>query len=226
MKRRRAHHFAGRVLSRSGRIVLGPRPKIIEGSSLNPYIIYEGRHTYGLEHLIVHRWDDSTYLRVGSFCSIADAVRVLLGGNHRLDWMTTYPFGHVRKDVFPLGSVHGRTGHPASRGDVVVGNDCWIGHGALLLSGSPLSDGAVLGARSVLAGPTEPYGVYVGNPAKLSRKRFPDTVIEELLEIRWWEWPDDLINEAVPLLKSEPTPILLEKLEQIARANQSGSAND
>ncbi len=174
----------------------------------------------------MHRWDDSTYLRVGSFCSIADAVRVLLGRNHRQDWITTYPFGHVRKDVFPLGSVYGRTGHPASRGDVVVGNDCWIGHGALLLSGGRLSDGAVLGARSVLAGPTEPYGVYVGNPAKLVRKRFSDTVIEELLRIRWWEWPDDLINEAVPLLQREPTPDRLEQLGRIARANRSSSEND
>lgn len=106
---------------------------------------------------------------MGSFCSIA-RTHVILGGNHRADWMTTFPFGHIHQGSFPSGAVHGLEGHPAASSDAVIGNDCWIGHEALLLSGGELADGAVLGARAVLAGPTEPFGIYVGNPAKLVRK--------------------------------------------------------
>lgn len=136
--------------------------------------------------------------------------------------MTTYPFGHAQRKVFPAGAVHGTTGHPASRGDIVVGNDCWIGHGALLLSGSHLADGAVLGAKSVLSGATEPFGVYAGNPARLTRLRFSQAVIDELLRIRWWDWSDDRINAVVPLLQSVPTSNRLEELKEIAQAHRSG----
>lgn len=158
-------------------------------------------------------WDESSEIHVGSFCSIA-RTHVLLGGNHRVDWFTTYPFGHLRRDEFPNGSTHGALGHPAKSDDVVIGNDCWVGHDAMLLSGARLEDGAVLGARAVLAGRAEAYGVYVGNPARLVKKRFDDEIIGELLRIRWWEWPDEEIDRVVPILQSVPTVDLLDVLRQ------------
>jgi acetyltransferase-like isoleucine patch superfamily enzyme len=178
-------------------------------------LVHVGRYTYGAERMTVINWDETTALRIGNFCSIAKGVRVLLGGDHRVDWVTTFPFGHLHEDVFPSGRLNGRSGHPASSGDVTVRNDCWIGSGATLLSGATLSDGSVLGASAVLAGPTEPYGIYVGNPARLVRKRFPEATIAALLEIRWWDWPDELIDRAVPLLQSEPTSDRLEALRAI-----------
>jgi hypothetical protein len=101
--------------------------------------------------------------------------------------------------------VHGLEGHPAVIPDAVIGNDCRIEHESLPLSGGALADGAVLGARAALAGPTEPFGIYVGNPAKLVSKRFSDEIIEVLLSIRWWEGPDEDIDAGVPLLESVPT---------------------
>jgi acetyltransferase-like isoleucine patch superfamily enzyme len=178
------------------------------------HINIRGRHSYGLEHLRIYHWGDATRLHIGSFCSIASDVRVLLGGNHRLDWSTTFPFGHVETTRFPAGSVNGTSGHPESRGDVVIENDVWIGHGCLLLSGSRLADGSVLAAGTVLAGETEPFGVYAGNPARLIRKRFSDAVISELLDIRWWEFEDATVNEIVPLLQSQPTPEILQMIRK------------
>ena len=79
-----------------------------------------GRHTYGK---ITALWDGPNHLTVGNFCSIARNVNVYLGGNHRTEWVTTYPFGHINKEVF---STFNGIEHPASKGDVVIGNDVWI----------------------------------------------------------------------------------------------------
>lgn len=181
--------------------------------TIHEKIRYSGKHSYGLDQIVVHHWEESSEIHVGSFCSIA-RTHVLLGGNHRVDWFTTYPFGHLRRDEFPNGSTHGALGHPAKSDDVVIGNDCWVGHDAMLLSGARLEDGAVLGARAVLAGRAEAYGVYVGNPARLVKKRFDDEIIGELLRIRWWEWPDEEIDRVVPILQSVPTVDLLDVLRQ------------
>lgn len=205
------------ALGRRG-AALEQRPESQHGAGPTGGLVEVGRYTYGAERMTVVHWDETTVLRIGAFCSIAKGVQVLLGGDHRVDWVTTFPFGHLHPDAFPNGRIYGRSGHPVSRGDVTVGNDCWIGSGATLLSGATLSDGAVLGAKAVLAGPTEPFGIYAGNPARLVRKRFPQATIDALLEIRWWEWPDERIDRAVPLLQSGPSPAHLEELRAIGEA--------
>jgi hypothetical protein len=94
------------------------------GRSVPLHVNYKGRFTYGLQALKIHAWDDSTQLVVGSFNSIAGGVTVLLGGNHRTDWLTTFPFGHIFGSLFPEGAVYGTSGHPATKGDVTIENDC------------------------------------------------------------------------------------------------------
>lgn len=157
-----------------------------------------GRGTYddGLEIL---EWGEGAKLSVGSFCSIAAGVRIILGGNHRTDWVTTYPFGHTRED-WPAAA--GIVGHPATRGDVVIGNDVWIAFGASILSGVSIGDGAVVGAHAVVSRDVPPYAVVVGNPAQVVRHRFDQSTIERLLALKWWEWSDHKISRFMSRLLS------------------------
>ncbi|MBL8025653.1 MAG: CatB-related O-acetyltransferase [Fibrobacteres bacterium] len=135
-------------------------------------------------------------LKMGSFISIATDVEILLGAEHRPDWVTTYDFSANWKNVEKV------EGHPKTKGDVVIGNDVWIGTGVFILSGVTIGDGAVLGAKSVITKNIPPYSIYAGNPAKFIRNRFSDEIISELLRIKWWEWPDDKIRKYIPLLQS------------------------
>jgi acetyltransferase-like isoleucine patch superfamily enzyme len=133
---------------------------------------------------------------VGKFCSFAGEVLILRGHEHRIDWVSTYPFGIAfpdRKDLpFP-----GRT-----KGDVVIGHDVWVGTGALILSGVTIGNGAVIGARSVVTRDVPPYAVVGGVPAQVIKFRFDAATIEALQRLAWWDWPEDKIKEALPLLMS------------------------
>jgi len=151
-----------------------------------------GRWTYG-EPEILH-WGEPATLKVGAFCSFAKGVTIFLGGNHRTDWVTTFPFSVLWESAKHI------PGHPATRGDVVIGNDVWIGDGATVLSGVHIGDGAVVGARAVVTSDVPPYGIVAGNPAQLVRTRFSADEIATLLRIAWWRWDDEKIREAMPLL--------------------------
>lgn len=142
-------------------------------------------------------------LKIGRFCSISKNVVILLAGEHRSDWITTYPFNtHYRaRDIFFNESQHFEGG-PNTKGDVIIGNDVWIGINAMILSGVEIGDGAVIGASSVVAKDVPPYAIVAGNPARIIRMRFDDDIIEKLLKIRWWNWDLQRIKENMPLLLS------------------------
>jgi chloramphenicol O-acetyltransferase type B len=160
-------------------------------------IVSIGVHTYGKPR--VYAWDNKTKLIIGKYCSISENVTFLLGGNHRMDWISTFPFSEFQ-DTWP--TAKGLVGHPATRGDVNVGNDVWIGHGAVILSGIRIGDGAVIGAGSVISRDVAPYSIVAGNPAIEIRLRFSAEEIEKLLKIKWWDWPDDLVRVKVVSLCS------------------------
>lgn len=164
----------------------------------NKYPQYKiGKGSYG--GLKVISWKDNidVTLEMGAYCSIANGVKVFLGGEHRLDWVTTYPFNVLWE------SARHVKGHPKSKGNVVIGNDVWIGTDAIIMSGVTIGDGAVIGARSLVTRNVSPYAIVAGNPAKEIRKRFNDTIIQELLQIRWWEWSDERITRTLEYLLSE-----------------------
>jgi acetyltransferase-like isoleucine patch superfamily enzyme len=156
-----------------------------------------GRHTYGHEQITVRHWGEPAELTIGSFCSIADRIVVLLGGNHRADWVTTYPF-----PAFPdrWETARGIAGVPTSNGDVTIGNDVWIGSNATIMSGVTVGDGAVIGTDSCVTRDVSPYAIVGGNPAKLLRHRFDAATVERLLTLRWWNWSDERIaaNRGLP----------------------------
>jgi acetyltransferase-like isoleucine patch superfamily enzyme len=163
-------------------------------------IILTGKHSYGIENIRIKSWGEGAHLFIGSFCSIAGKQTVFLGGNHRTDWATTFPFGHIFQEVFPSGAVHG-TEHPASKGHVVIEHDVWIGHGCTIMSGTTIGSGSVIAAQSVVVKDVAPYTIVGGNPAKPIKQRFPSAIVEELLEIEWWNRSDAEINQIVPLLQ-------------------------
>ncbi len=154
-----------------------------------------GEFTYGNPRIM--HWGENATLKIGKFCSIADEVTIFLGGNHRVDWVSTYPFNFF-KDEFPKAADI--KGHPATKGDVIIENDVWIGRGVSILSGVHIGSGAVIAAESVITKSVGPYEIVGGNPACLIRKRFSQETIDKLLEINWWDWKPEDINKTVERL--------------------------
>lgn len=148
--------------------------------------------------------NDGTKLTVGKFCSIAQGTVIILGGEHRPDWCTTYPF-NVKMNEF--GYIKG---HPKSKGDVVIGNDVWIASHSLILSGVHIGNGSIIAANAVVTKNVEPYTIVGGNPAKPIRKRFDDQTIKKLEEIQWWNWNYEYIYDAIPILQSNHIDRLFE----------------
>jgi len=178
------------------------KKRLARRSPNTAYPQYEfGKGTYGIPK--VYDWGEGSTLRVGAYCSIADGAQIFLGGEHRTDWVTTYPF-----PVFWEAAM-GIQGHPRSKGDVIIGNDVWIGTEATLLSGVKIGDGAVIGAKSVVVKDVPPYAIVAGNPARVIKMRFDDDTIARLLRVKWWEWDNARIERALPLLLQEDSRAFL-----------------
>lgn len=140
-------------------------------------------------------------LVIGKFCSIACGARFLFNSaNHRMNALSTYPFplffeewGLDQKDV---------TDSWDNKGDIVVGNDVWIGYEAVILAGVTIGDGAIIGTRALVTKDVPPYTVVGGVPARPIKKRFSDETVSELLEIKWWDWPKEKIADNIEAIKS------------------------
>ncbi len=153
-----------------------------------------GRYCYG--DPILHFYEGPiSRVSIGSFVSFGADVNIHVGGEHFTEWISTYPFCVMFDDVPKIECVK-------TKGDVVIGSDVWIGTGVRILSGVTIGHGAVIGAGSVVAKDVTPYTIVAGNPIREIRKRFTEEQIQRLLNIRWWECSDELIDKWVPLLMS------------------------
>lgn len=133
-------------------------------------------------------------LIIGKFCSIACGAKFLFNSaNHTLSSLSTYPFplffeewGLEKKNVAASWD---------NKGDIVIGNDVWIGYEAVIMAGVTIGDGAIIGARAVVTKDVPPYTVAGGIPAKPIKKRYPEETIAALSELKWWDWPENRIAQ-------------------------------
>ncbi|EDZ47234.1 chloramphenicol acetyltransferase [Rhodobacterales bacterium Y4I] len=171
-----------------------------------------GRFTHGYEELDIQEQGGGANVSIGAFCSIGRGMRILLDASPMLDRITAFPFGEVFCEELGGAGVHVPR---QNGGDVVIGNDVWIGANATVLAGVTIGNGAVIGPNATVASDVGAYEVWAGNPAQLVRKRFEDAVCEKLQELRWWDLPLPLIREMAPLLSAQPTVELIEGLQGI-----------
>ncbi len=165
-----------------------------------------GTGSYGRD-LEVLSWGEGATLTMGNYCSIAEGVKIFLGGEHRMDWVTTYPFSFLWDEAKHI------SGHPRTKGDVTIGSDVWIGADAVISSGVSIGHGAVVAARAVVTRDIPPYAVAGGNPAKIIRYRFDEEKINALLEIAWWDWERDRIVQNIEYL-------LNDRIDEFIRINK------
>lgn len=136
-------------------------------------------------------------LIIGKFCSIACGTKfIFTSANHTLNSLSSYTFPLFweeweldKKDVANAWD---------NKGDIIIGNDVWIGYEAIILSGVHIGDGAIIGARSVVSKDVPPYTIVGGIPAKEIRKRFDENTIKKLLKIQWWHYPYITIKNLLP----------------------------
>ncbi|WP_026596964.1 CatB-related O-acetyltransferase [Methylobacterium sp. 77] len=178
-----------------------------------------GNYSYGRPK--VRFAEAGQHLTIGRYCSIADKVEILLGGGHRLDWVTTYPFAAMA-GLWP--GVEAAADDHATRGGVTIGSDVWLGSGCLILSGVTIGHGAVVGAHAVVARDVPPYAVVAGNPARLVRSRFAPELVAGLLETAWWELDPGAIRPLVPLLQSGQVTDLIAAVRTVRGAGVAGGA--
>ncbi|MGV8144578.1 MAG: CatB-related O-acetyltransferase [Methanothermobacter sp.] len=162
-----------------------------------------GEFTYGQP--TVHMWTDKYKVKIGKFCSFSYNNTIIVDGNHRIDWVSTYPFGKLIKDIPE------NPGHPIGKGDIIIGNDVWMGQNALILPGVNIGDGAVIGANSVVTRNVDDYEIVAGNPAKHVKYRFNPQQIDSLKKIRWWDWPIEKIKENINFIESSDIDEFIEK---------------
>lgn len=172
------------------------RPRIMELRNDPAFKDYPiGEWTYGgypLPTVVNYMPGNGVTLRIGKFCSIASHVTFLLNVDHSTTWVTTYPFVLWPEGQFPQ--------YFKSKGGIVIGNDVWIGYDVLILPGVTIGDGAIIGAGSVVTKDVEPYMIVGGAPAKPIRRRIPEHLVNKMLKIAWWNWPDDFIAEMLPFM--------------------------
>lgn len=134
-------------------------------------------------------------LIIGKFCSIASGATFMMAGNqgHRIDWISTFPFGNAFGDDVPSGFKRA--------GDTVIGNDVWIGSEAMIMPGVNIGNGAVIGSRSVITKDVAPYTVVVANN-HVVKQRFKPEQVEMLTEMQWWDWSEQQLKQAMQLMCS------------------------
>ncbi len=183
--------------------------------SVGDYTIYDDfvhdPRDFQRNNVLYHYPVNHERLVIGKFVSIACGAKFLFNSaNHTQRSLSTYIFPVLFEewglDVDRIPEAWD------NKGDIVIGNDVWIGYEAVVLAGVTIGDGAIVAARAVVTKDVPPYTIVGGMPAKPIRKRFSDSEIDQLLELKWWDWPPEQIAAHIDLIQSGD----LEKLKRAA----------
>jgi len=160
------------------------------------------------DYNVLYNYDFSKVkLVIGKFCAIAAETKFIMTGDHKLDAISTYPFPIFQngwEDVYDIKDL-------PVKGDIIIGNDVWLGYDSLIKNGVTVGDGAIVAARAVVVKNVPPYAIVAGNPATVVKMRFENDIIKRLLSIAWWSWDIDKINKHLDLICS----LDVDKLEQV-----------
>ncbi|MTI17153.1 CatB-related O-acetyltransferase [Rhodobacteraceae bacterium RKSG542] len=162
-------------------------------------------------NVLYHYESGTGRLVIGRYCALATGTTFQMnGGNHPMDGFSTYPFS-----IFGNGWEEGfdpATFAQANRGDTIVGNDVWFGRDCHIMPGVTIGDGAIIGAKAVVAKDVPPYAIVVGNPGRIVRRRFDEATIAELLDIAWWNWPADKVKRNLDAIRGNKIELLREAI--------------
>jgi carbonic anhydrase/acetyltransferase-like protein (isoleucine patch superfamily) len=167
---------------------------------------------FGREPGVTHK----PWVKVGKYCSINGGTRILVGGGHHPEWVSTYPF----RIKFGLPGAY-EDDQPSSRGPVTIGNDVWIGYDVVIQSGVTVGDGAVIATGTMVRKDVEPYAKVGGNPGTTFGYRFDQETIAALLRIKWWDWPDDDVLTRVSELNSRYVSDFIAKYDPLLSQRQT-----
>ena len=185
----------------------GPNVEVGEYTIYNDFV--HDPRDFERNNVLYHYPVNGDRLKIGKFCSIACGAKFLFNSaNHALGSLSTYTFpifyeewGLDRRSVADAWD---------NNGDIIVGNDVWIGYEAVILSGVTIGDGAIIGARAVVTRDVPPYAIVGGVPARLIRKRFDDKTVETLLRLKWWDWPSEKIARHIAAIQNGRLDELIE----------------
>lgn len=197
----------GKIYPRSGDKETVYLKNVVSGANIEigDYTIYNDfvhdPRDFERSNVLYHYPVNGDRLKIGKFCSIACGAKFLFtSGNHSLRSLSTYTFpiffeewGLDAKNICSAWD---------NKGDIVIGNDVWIGYEALILSGVTVGDGAIIGSRAVVTKDVPPYTIVGGVPAKPIRRRFDGAVIERLEKLRWWDCDIETIRRSIPAIQS------------------------
>lgn len=156
---------------------------------------------FAFNNVLYKYYINHDHLIIGKFCSIACGAKFIFNSaNHKLSSLSTYPFP-IFYDEWGLNPAN-VTDAWDNKGDIVLGNDVWIGFEAVILSGVHIGDGAIVGARSIVTKDVPPYTIVAGAPARPIRRRFDEHTIARLERLRWWDWPEEKLNSHIQNIQS------------------------
>ena len=142
-------------------------------------------------------------LKIGRYCSIACGAKFMFNAaNHALGALSTYPFPIFFEEWGLPADTDAIAQAWDNHGDIVVGNDVWIGFEAVILSGVTIGDGAIIGTRALVTKDVPPYTIVGGVPARPIRKRYDEATVERLEKLRWWDWEDEKVARGLAALRA------------------------
>lgn len=187
-------------------VVNGPNIEVGAYTIYNDFV--HDPRDFEKNNVLYHYPVNGDRLKIGKFCSVACGAKFLFtSGNHSLRSSSTYTFP-IFYEQWGLDPKNIRDAWD-NKGDIVIGNDVWIGYEAVILSGVTVGDGAVIGTRAVVTKDVPPYTIVGGVPARPIRRRFDPQAIARLEELRWWDWEEERIARNLSAIQSG-RPDLLE----------------